>query len=186
MQTLPQLIADALRIPRERAFGERLGAPVWRYLTTTAMYDRALAIACALRDAGVAPGDRVAIVSDNRLDWIAADFGILAAGCVVVPVFATLALDQIDYIFRDSETKVAFVASAEEARRMSAACATPPRFIAFDGDGPDSLAAFEAGGRDSLAADRTRALRFADGVRPDDLAVLIYTSGTTGNPKGRC
>ena len=184
MQTLPQLIAESLEIPRERAFGERLGAPVWRYLTSTAMLDRALAIACALRDGGIQRGERVAILSDNRLDWIAADFGILLAGCVVVPIFATLAVDQIDYIFRDSDTKLAFVASETDALRLGDACASPPRFVHFDGDGPRSLAVFEGGGARSLQADRGRAGSFAEGLTGDDLAVLIYTSGTTGNPKG--
>jgi long-chain acyl-CoA synthetase len=184
LDTLPQLIADALRTPRERAFGERLGGAVWRYSSSTAMYDRALAIACALRAAGVAAGDRAAIVSDNRVDWIAADFGILAAGCVVVPVFSTLALDQIEYIFRDSAAKVAFVATPADAERLRGACADPPRFIHFDGTGPDSLAEFERGGRAALQADRSRAEALANGVAAGDLAVLIYTSGTTGNPKG--
>ena len=184
METLPQLIADALGTPRERAFGERLGTPVWRYLTSTAMLDRALSIACGLRAAGVERGDRVAIVAENRLDWIAADFGTLLAGCVVVPVFATLALDQIDFIFRDSEAKLAFVASPADAARLRAACSVPPRFVHFDGAGPDSLAQLESGGLALLNADRQRAASFADGLTGTDLAVLIYTSGTTGNPKG--
>jgi long-chain acyl-CoA synthetase len=184
LQTLPKLIADALATPRERAFGERLGAPVWRYLTSTAMLDRALAIATALRAAGIERGDRVAILSDNRLDWIAADFGALFAGCVVVPVFSRLALDQIDFIFRDSATRLAFVAKPADAARLRAACTAPPRFVHFDGEGPDSLAAFEDAGRELLAGDRAKALTYADGLGSDDLAVLIYTSGTTGNPKG--
>ena len=184
MQTLPQMIAETLRTPRERAFGERLGAPVWRYLSSTQMLDRALSIACALRADGVQRGDRVAIVAENRLDWIAADFGILLAGGVVVPVFATLALDQTDFIFTDSAAKLAFVGTPADVARLRAACPAAPPCIHFDGDGPDGLAAFEERGRALLAADRQRALGLADGVSLDDLAVLIYTSGTTGNPKG--
>jgi long-chain acyl-CoA synthetase len=182
LETLPELIEDALGTPRERAFGQRLGAPEWRYLSSTEMLGRARALSAALRDAGLQAGDRVAIVSHNRLDWLAADFGTLLAGCVVVPVFATLALDQIAYIFRDSELKLAFVETAADAERIRAACEVPPRFVHFDGTGPDSLAEFEAGGEAALAASPLSNASAV--VDPDDLAVLIYTSGTTGNPKG--
>jgi long-chain acyl-CoA synthetase len=176
MQTLPQFIADVLRDPREIAFAERLGAPDWRTTSSTRMLERANAIATALHAAGVGSGDRVALIANNRVDWIAADFGILFANCVVVPVFATLALDQIEYIFKDCAAAFAFVETAADAERIRNACPSAPRMVAFDGTGPDSLATFETSGPGSFVPDAT-----AD---PEDLAVLIYTSGTTGNPKG--
>jgi long-chain acyl-CoA synthetase len=176
MQTLPQFLSAALAEPRERAYAERMGAPEWRYTSSTEMLARARRIASALRTAGAAAGDRVALIANNRVNWIAADFGILSAECVVVPIFATLALDQIEYIFRDCAPKLAFVETAAEAARIRAACPSAPRLIFFDGAGPDSLAAFEATGTpDGVPAGATS---------PEDLAVLIYTSGTTGNPKG--
>jgi len=175
MQTLPQFISDALGEPRERAFGERLGAPEWTFTSSTRMFERARAIAGALRSAGIQRGDRVALIANNRVDWIAADFGTLFAGAVVVPIFSTLALDQMEYIFKDSEAKLAFVETAADAQRIRAACPSAPRIVWFDGTGPDSLASFEA----------SAAPIDPDGdVDPEDLAVLIYTSGTTGDPKG--
>jgi long-chain acyl-CoA synthetase len=183
MQTLPQFIHDALQQPRERAFAERRGAPDWTYWSTTKMLGRVNAIAYAIRDGGVEPGERVAVISNNRVDWIAADFGVLFAGCVSVPVFATLALDQIEYIFNDCSAKLCFVETAAEAERLRAACPSTPRCIVFDGSGPDSLAEFEAAGARAAQADPLRLATFA-GSDPEALAVLIYTSGTTGNPKG--
>ena len=176
MQTLPQFLSEALSEPREGAFAERLGAPEWRTTSSGVMLARAGAIARALHAAGVGSGDRVALISNNRVDWIAADFGILFANCVVVPVFSTLALDQIEYIFKDSAAKLCFVESSADAERLRGACPSAPRIVHFDGSGPDSLAAFEATGAGDFVLDET-----AD---PEDLAVLIYTSGTTGNPKG--
>jgi long-chain acyl-CoA synthetase len=175
MQTLPQFISDALHEPRDRAFGERLGAPEWTFTSSTRMFQRARAIAGALRAAGIQRGDRVALIANNRVDWIAVDFGTLFAGAVVVPIFSTLALDQMEYIFKDSEAKLAFVETAADAQRIRAACPNTPRLVWFDGTGVDSLASFETS---------------AAPVDPDtdadseDLAVLIYTSGTTGDPKG--
>ena len=106
MQTLPEYIIAALANPRPRAFAERLGAKEWRFTSSREMLARASAIACALRFSGIERGDRVALIADNRVDWLAANFGILLAGCVVVPIFATLALDQIDFIFADSGAKL--------------------------------------------------------------------------------
>jgi long-chain acyl-CoA synthetase len=184
MQTLPQFLTEYLRLPRERAFAERLGAPEWRFTSTTRMLERAGAIACALREAGLAAGDRVVLMSNNRVDWIAVDFGILFAGCVPVPTYATIALDQLDYILADSSAKLLFVETEAQAARVRAGCPHAPRIIAFDAGGSDGLTAFEGIGAARAAADPAAALRLADGVAPTDLAVLIYTSGTTGNPKG--
>jgi long-chain acyl-CoA synthetase len=175
MQTLPQFISDALAEPRERAFGERLGAPEWAFTSSTRMFERARAIAGALRAAGIQRGDRVALIANNRVDWIAADFGTLFAGAVVVPIFSTLALDQMEYIFKDSEAKLAFVETAADAQRIRAACPSAPRIVWFDGTGADSLASFETS---ATPVDPVR------DVDSEDLAVLIYTSGTTGDPKG--
>jgi len=184
MQTLPQFISAALQDQRDRAFAERRGAPEWKYWSASQMRDRAAAIAYAIRDAGVEAGDRVALISNNRVDWIATDFGILFAGCVTVPIFATLALDQVQYIFNDSAAKLCFVETAADAERLRAACPDAPRCIVFDGSGPDSLLEFERAGAAAMQADPGRLDSFTAGSSATDLAVLIYTSGTTGNPKG--
>jgi len=185
MQTLAEFLAEALGGPtRERAFAQRLGRSEWTWLSSTRMLERARAIGAALADAGVGVGERVALVSNNRIDWLAADFGTYFAGCVVVPIFATLADDQIDYIFKDSGALLCFVETEADAARLRSAGRSVPRIVTFDGDGPDSLAAFERAGTAALHKDSQRLLEALASVRPDDLAVLIYTSGTTGNPKG--
>jgi long-chain acyl-CoA synthetase len=183
-QTLPQYITEALSVPHEEKFAERLGAPAWRFTSSTRMLERARAIAFALRGAGLQAGDRVVIMSENRVDWLAADFGILLAGCVVVPVFATLALDQVEYIFKDSEAKLAFVETAADVERLASACPGVPRCITFDGTGPDSLAEFEREGAAAAQSSASGVESFTSDIGQEQLAVLIYTSGTTGNPKG--
>jgi long-chain acyl-CoA synthetase len=183
-QTLPQYITEALSVPHEQKFAERLGAPAWRFTSSARMLERARAIAFSLRAAGLEAGDRVVVMSENRVDWLAADFGILLAGCVVVPVFATLALDQVEYIFKDSEAKLAFVETAADVERLASACSSTPRCITFDGTGPDSLAEFERVGAAAAQNSASGVEPFTSDIGPERLAVLIYTSGTTGNPKG--
>ncbi|GAC1541375.1 MAG: long-chain fatty acid--CoA ligase [Vulcanimicrobiaceae bacterium] len=185
MQTLAELLAEALDGPtREQAYAERLGRAAWTWTSSTRMLARARAIAAALIAAGIAPGDRVALIANNRVDWLAADFATYFAGGVVVPVFATLADDQIDYIFNDSGAKLCFVEDDAVAVRLRTTCPSVPRIVVFDGSGADSLEAFERAGVTALAS-APGCLAAAVAVRrPADLAVLIYTSGTTGDPKG--
>ena len=180
MSTLPQFISDGLSAHRERAFAERLGAPQWTYTSSTQMHERATNIARALSALGIGSGDRVGLLANNSVDWIAADFGILYANCVMVPIFATIAFDQVDYIFKDSAAKLVFVETDQDIERLRASCPNVPRMISLRGTGPDSLAALEATGV-SVTGD---AAAFVHPAAEDDLAVLIYTSGTTGNPKG--
>ncbi len=184
MTTLAAYLTEALSRPRERAFAERRGAPEWRFTSTTRMLERARAIAFALREAGVAPGDRIGLMSENRVDWIAADFGVALAGAVVVPVFATTAFDQLDFIFRDAEVKLVFAETPADAERLREHCPHVPRIIHFDGEGADSLEAFEGRGAELLAERPGDAESLAGESDANSLAVLMYTSGTTGQPKG--
>ena len=184
MQTLPDFLIEALREPREHAIAERLGTNDWRFTSTTQMYRRAAAIACALRDSGLETGDRVALISNNRVDWLVADFGVLFAGCIVVPIFATLALDQVEYIFKDCEPKLCFVETLQDAERIRTACPHAPRLVHFDGNGPHSFAVLESAGAATALAHPSQPASFTNMLTPDDVAILIYTSGTTGVPKG--
>lgn len=180
---LPAFVAERLAQPRAVALGERVGGRT-RALRSDEVHQRAAAVAHALRARGIAQGERVALIANNRVDWLVADFGILYAGCVVVPTFATTAADQLRYILADSETKLVFTDDAASAAAIRAAAPDAPEIVAFDGDGENSFEAFVAGGAPLHAADPGAVARFADGIALDDLAVLIYTSGTTGTPKG--
>ncbi|MDQ2663157.1 MAG: long-chain fatty acid--CoA ligase [Candidatus Eremiobacteraeota bacterium] len=182
-ETLPALIRRSLAQPRDVALGERQG-PSWVTVSASQLLERAQNVAWALLDAGLQPGDRVALISLNRIDWIVADFGILLSGCVVVPIFATQALDQVAYILKDSEAKLVFVDSPNALGRLRRIDAPLPRAVVFDAPGGDGLRAFESFGAAARRADPALLSRIESQLRPDDLAILIYTSGTTGVPKG--
>ena len=72
--------------------GERVNG-VWTAISSAKLLERVENVACAIRDAGLAPGDRIALVAHDCVDWIVSDFAILFAGCVVVPIYPTQALD---------------------------------------------------------------------------------------------
>jgi long-chain acyl-CoA synthetase len=182
-ETLPQLIRRALAPPRPEVFLERT-AGTWTAVSAASLLERVENLACAIAGAGLSPGDRVAIVAHDCVDWIVADFATLFAGCVVVPIYPTQALDHTAYILKHSAARLIFADSLATLERLTASGATLPRTVVFEAVGNDGLAAFESGG--ALArreAPESSAAR-ETAVGPDDLAVLIYTSGTTGDPKG--
>ncbi len=182
--TLPDLIAEGLAEPRSIALAERRAGRTLA-LSSQDVHRQAAGVASALCGRGIAKGDRVAILANNRVEWLIADFGILYAGCVVVPMYATTADDQIAFILADSEAKLVFVDDAASAAHVRAAAPNAPPIVAFEGDGPDGFAALVADGARQPSAEDDALLRsYRDGIGVDDLAVLIYTSGTTGQPKG--
>lgn len=180
-RTLVALARAALSGPARDVLLERDAEGGWTALSSVELLRRAEALALALRDRGLGAGDRVALMSPNRVDWIVANLGILFAGGVTVPIYATQALDQIAFILADATPVLAFVDGAETAERLRSA-GTVATF-AFD---PDGVAAAE---RCEALGERGEQLRAAGTAlpaepAPSDLAVLIYTSGTTGTPKG--
>ena len=131
-------------------------------------------IAGALRARGIEPGASVAIMVPNLPEFTMAYFGILYAGCTVVPLNVLLAAPEVEYHLTDSEAEllIAHPLFAEPARAGAAAAGVPVVWAAAgDGETVADLAASEP-----IAA--------LHPTSPADTAVILYTSGTTGKPKG--
>ena len=182
LPTLPAFIEERLSEPRSLALAERRDGRTIA-LSAQDVQARAAAVAHALRARGIGRGDRVAILANNRVEWLLADFGILYAGAVVVPMFATTADDQVGFILADSGAKLLFVDDAAVAARLRAAVPALPPTVTLSGEGDESFEAFVRTG-EATGGDAARLASYREGIGLDDLAVLIYTSGTTGEPKG--
>ncbi|HEX3672471.1 MAG TPA: long-chain fatty acid--CoA ligase [Candidatus Cybelea sp.] len=182
-ETLPSLIRRQLAEPRDEVFLERVHG-TWTPASSGRVLERVENVACAIRDAGLSAGDRVALVAHNCVDWIVADFATLFAGCVVVPIYPTQALDHTAYILEHSGARLLFADTPATAARLQESGAALPRIVIFGSSGQDGLAAFEARGAGVRAAHPELPGAYEATLVPDDLAVLIYTSGTTGSPKG--
>ena len=154
--------------------------------------DRVRSFSMGLRALGLNPGDRVAILSENRPEWAYADWACLTARLADVPVYPTLPAEQIIHILVNSGAKAIFVSNETQAAKIAKIRADVPdlkHVIVFTPElvpGADlTLAALEAHGHTVAGPAAIAAWRAdAQQVQPDDLATLIYTSGTTGPPKG--
>jgi long-chain acyl-CoA synthetase len=145
---------------------------------------------------GIGAGDRVAIVSESRPEWLMADLAILAAGGVTVPVYPTLSSLQVRYILDDCGAKAALVSTREQLVKIQKVRHELPNLgvvILMDGwlasDSPSTISFDDllARGHQRMTAEWGAAREFREAARrvqPDALATIIYTSGTTGEPKG--
>jgi long-chain acyl-CoA synthetase len=165
---------ETFRKPEHLKF-RRDGA--WRALSSAELRAAVEETSMGLRALGVGRGDKVAILSENRPEWAIADL-------------ATLTPAQVQYILSDSEAKVVFVSTADQAAKVvqvREGLGQLQHVVRFDPDeapGTTSLDELRAKGREALAAEPDAVRRRAAEVTKDDLATLIYTSGTTGDPKG--
>ncbi|HET7813285.1 MAG TPA: long-chain fatty acid--CoA ligase [Candidatus Baltobacteraceae bacterium] len=183
MRTLPQLIRDSLKEPRENVLSERVDG-AWRGTSRDELVDRIESVACAIRDAGLDAGDRVALIGADSVNWIVADFGTLLAACVVVPIFPTQAGDQVAYILENSQAKLIFADTQAAAQRLRTLNVPLPPIVVFESTGQDGFAAFESHGREIKNANPALPASYESAIEPNAMAILIYTSGTTGEPKG--
>src|SRR5437660_6101485 len=144
----------------------------------------------ALLALGVKPGDRLAIMSENRPEWAAADYAGLCMGASIVPIYPTLAAPQVEALIRDSAPVLVFVSTAELLQKL---CSIRQRLamryiVAFepglDQPGVMRLDALYEMGRQATYNYPGEFRRKACSIDPDQVATIIYTSGTTGIPKG--
>ena len=144
-------------------------------------------ISGALIALGVEHGDRVAILSRSRLEWMLLDLGIAGCGSVTVGIYPSNLAPECRYILDHADAVLLVVENRDQLEKILSVRRELPdlrRIVILDGDGGDdalSWEAFLALGDETSEEDVARR---GEAIRGDDLAALVYTSGTTGTPKG--
>ncbi len=184
LQTLNDIFFTIVKRTREPVMLVR-DATRWAPIGAQELYRDVAGVARALNHWGLTKGDRLAILSENRLEWAVADFASLLLGAVVVPIYSTLTAQQCAHILSDSGATVVVVSTEQQLEKVlsikhqtavelvvvtdpvKTGAAVPIRQWMLDG--PDRDLELEARART---------------IGADDLASIIYTSGTTGTSKG--
>jgi long-chain acyl-CoA synthetase len=172
------------RFPNDNMFVTKT-AGSWVSMSTATFLTKANEMSLALLALGIEKGERVALISTNRVEWNVMDIALQQIGAIVVPLYPTISSEDYKYIFNDAAMRYAFVGNSEILERLNAVKLEIPSLLtifSFD-QLPDAtyyLDLIEAG----KSIDSSRVNELKANVQNEDLVTIIYTSGTTGNPKG--
>jgi len=158
----------------------KTAAGAWQDVTASQFRDEVNALARGFVAAGIAAGDRVALMSHTRYEWTLIDYALWTAGAIVVPIYETSSAEQAEWILANSEARAVIAENDRFAGLISAARDRLPalehRWL-LEADLPSLVSGGEGVSAEDLTA-RTRSRSASD------IATVIYTSGTTGRPKG--
>ncbi len=181
LRTLNDVFVHATSRGAERATLTQAG-DAWLPISCNALYWRTQRLAAWLQSHGVAKGDRVALIAENRWEWAVTDFACLAIGAVDVPIFPTLTVDQTAAQLRDSGARIAIVSTNDLVPKVLGV-GSIETVIVMDHEGEGIAFASLTQGEESSDRDASFDATLRS-VQPEDTATIIYTSGTTGDAKG--
>lgn len=166
----------------------------WRPISSREFGESTARIARALSAWGIKPGDRIALLSENRPEWPMTDMACLLLGAVTVPLYTTLTAEQTAFVLRDAGCRMIFLSSHQQLLKISSILSEtkiekivvmdPLEFVGEAAAIADRCVKMSAifqqgpGNLDPALEAKARA------IGPDDLATIVYTSGTTGTSKG--
>ena len=157
----------------------------WKGISTTDFINRVNNISKGLIANGIQLNDKVALISENRLEWNLVDFAIQQIGAVVVAIYPNISDNDYEFILNDAEIKLCFVSNDFLYQRLLGIKDTVPNLeqVYTFNTYPHTPNWIELVSKGISISDEALQTMM-DKVKPTDLATLIYTSGTTGNPKG--
>ncbi len=191
VQTLSELFLAAVHnTPRPDLFSYRDQTGQYTDVSSEETLRRVRALKYGMRSLGLKEGDKVAILSENRLEWALCDLASLCGGMVSVPVYSTLMSHTVEYILKDCEPKIVFVSSEEQAAKIHSIRENLPFLedvVAFDETNLPNILPFQKLlriGQNLVDENPPTPREECVNVDKDSPCSIIYTSGTTGDPKG--
>jgi long-chain acyl-CoA synthetase len=185
IRTLSDIFFASIAHDLERHVMFKRGS-AWQVISSRQLYGYVATLARVLTQWGIHKGDRVAILSENRPEWMIADFACVTTGIVDVPIYATLTADQTLYLLQNSRARVIFVSTLEQLRKVQSiqAQTSLEKIVVMDDVSEvNVIPMWSLINSASQEADH-QFDEAARQIQPEDLATLIYTSGTTGTSKG--
>ncbi len=190
MTSLPGMFFTQANRLGERPFLWAKIDGIYRARTWKTVREHVVAVAHGLKAAGVKPGDRVMLVSENRPEWFIADMAIMTAGAIAVPTYTTnTALNHL-HILNDSGSTVAIVSTPELAKRLIMAASEANQNVTIyvmdeaEKTMPSDVTTLPWSDLMSAGAGQSEPPAEMNALKRDDVCALIYTSGTGGLPRG--
>lgn len=196
MGTAPETIID-LFLKGVRAFSSpnllnyKARDGQWAFISALESAQRVRSIALGLYSLGIRPKDRIALLSENRPEWILSDLGILSVGGITVPIYTTQSLPQIEFIFSNAEPKGVVVSSRalyERILPLLIKLGLVQKVIVMErGASSSDILTLEYVEKLGEIMDKERPFLYDElcsRIRSGDLATIIYTTEETGAPKG--
>ncbi|TVZ57354.1 long-chain acyl-CoA synthetase [Lutibacter sp. Hel_I_33_5] len=171
--------------PQEKCFNY-LENKTWKSISTQAYINSINKVSSSLLKLGVKPNDKIAVISaNNNPNWHSLDIGVLQIGAQNVPLYATLAEKDYEYILNHSDATYCFVSNDELYKKVKSIVDKTQLKNIFSLEISNNEYSWnkflEIGENEDYS---TKIATLKDNVKPEDLATIIYTSGTTGTPKG--
>ena len=167
---------------------------VYKGISYKEMKEETDLFAYGLVELGLKKNDSVALISENRPEWVYADFAMQLLGIINVPLYPSLTSDSIEYILNDSEAKAIIVSSGFQLNKVLKIiknCKHLKQIIIFneheDEDGKEKILTFkevQEKGKDRKKKNPQLLIKTSGEIKENDVCTIIYTSGTTGEPKG--
>ena len=172
------------KFPKEDTLAAKING-TWEKYNTADVIKQVEQLSLGFIKLGVGKDDKVAIISQNRPEWVFTDFALQQLGAVSVPIYPTLTVEDCNFIFNDSGVKVVMVSDTNlyiKAKEASSAIEGFKGIYSFSPvEGAKTWEDIKALGQED---DRKILEEAKSKVKAEDLLTLIYTSGTTGTPKG--
>lgn len=167
--------------PKSDAFTQK-EAGKWVSLSSKELVDKAILLSKGLLELGVKKGDRIAMISNNRIEWHLTDLAIQQIGAVNVPIYSNINPEDYDYILNDCGAKLVFLSDEEILGKILSIKANVPSLEKIYTFNKISGQSHYSELLNSTSSENIELHKSQ--IQGDDLATLIYTSGTTGKPKG--
>jgi long-chain acyl-CoA synthetase len=178
--------------PKEDMLAAKEEGGVWRKYSTLEVRDIVDRFSEGLLHLGIGPNDmsiegrdKIAVLSANRPEWILLDLAVQQMGAVLVPIYPTISLNELEFVLNDAAVKLVFVNDQAQYERVQSIRDKVPTVKAiFTFDYIQQSLHWKEILSKATADDAANMKRIRDSIKYDDLATIIYTSGTTGTPKG--
>jgi long-chain acyl-CoA synthetase len=170
--------------PKDDAFTMKINGS-WKKTNTQEFINQTRQLSKGLIALGVKPGDRVGLISPNRLEWNIVDIAIQQVGGIVVPIYPTISQSDYEFIFNDAHIQVCFISDGDLLTRVQPVQEKLSFFEhLYSFDNLTNCKHWSEASKLGTASQEDELKSRMNAVKPEDLVSLIYTSGTTGNPKG--